>query len=62
MAPDELRRVRERLGWTQADLADALGVHRVTVAKWEAGDRSIPEPVARLAARILKEERQKKKR
>jgi transcriptional regulator with XRE-family HTH domain len=62
MEPEELRRLRERLGWTQGALADALGVHRVTVAKWEAGDRGIPEPVARLAERILKEERQKKRK
>jgi hypothetical protein len=35
-------------------------VHRVTVAKWEAGDRGIPEPVARLLLRIRDDKKRKK--
>jgi transcriptional regulator with XRE-family HTH domain len=58
--PDELQRIREALGMTQAELADELGVHRVTVARWETGDRTIPEPVARLILRI-RDERKKRK-
>ncbi len=57
----ELKRIREELGMTQAQLADEVGVHRVTVAKWEAGDRGIPEPVARLIGRIRAEKRKQKK-
>lgn len=60
--PAELKRIREGLELTQAALADELGVHRVTIAKWEAGDRGIPEPVARLVKRIQAERQQPKKR
>ena len=59
--PAELQRIREALGLTQAQLAEEIGVHRVTVAKWEAGDRAIPEPVARLVQRI-RDERKRRKR
>jgi DNA-binding transcriptional regulator YiaG len=59
--PTELRSIREKLGLTQTQLAEEIGVHRVTVAKWEAGDRSIPEPVARLVQRIRDERRRKKR-
>jgi DNA-binding transcriptional regulator YiaG len=52
--------MREELGLTQGQLAEEIGVHRVTVAKWEAGDRGIPEPVARLLQRIRAEKKRKK--
>jgi len=58
--PEELKRIRETLGLTQEEFADEIGVHRVTVAKWEAGDRNIPEPVARLVQRIRDEKKRKK--
>jgi transcriptional regulator with XRE-family HTH domain len=45
---------------TQEQFADEVGVHRVTVAKWEAGDRGIPEPVARLIQRIRNDKERKK--
>ena len=43
-----------RLNWqlTQGALAGLLGVHRVTIAKWEAGDRGIP-PFLHLALKAL---------
>jgi len=58
--PQELKRIREGLGLTQEQLAEEIGVHRVTIAKWEAGDRGIPEPVARLLLRIQTEKKRKK--
>jgi transcriptional regulator with XRE-family HTH domain len=61
MKPDELKRIRTRLGFTQDQLADEIGVHRVTVAKWEAGSRGIPEPVARLVQRIQAERRPRRR-
>lgn len=60
--PAEFAKIREVLGLTQAELADEIGVHRVTVARWESGDREIPEPVARLVIRIRDERQGKKKR
>ena len=53
--PDELKRVRARLGLTQTQLADRLGVTQNTVARWEMGDRRITEPMGRLIERIAKE-------
>ncbi|MDO8474593.1 MAG: helix-turn-helix domain-containing protein [Candidatus Rokubacteria bacterium] len=57
--PPELRRIRAEMGLTQTELAEALGVHRVTVARWETGERGIPEPVARLLQRIRSEKKRK---
>src|SRR6267143_454162 len=57
---DELKRLRKRMGMTQAELAAALGVWQVTVGRWETGTRSISEPTARLIERIAKEVKAKK--
>lgn len=45
MNPLALRARREGLGLNQPDLADALGVNPVTLAKWESGTRPIPEGI-----------------
>lgn len=42
MKPIDLKRVREQLGLTQQQLADALHTTRVSVARYEAGMRRIP--------------------
>lgn len=36
-----LKRLRKRLGWTQARLAAEMGVHRMTIQKWESGQRTM---------------------
>jgi transcriptional regulator with XRE-family HTH domain len=36
-----LRKVRERLGWDRTELADKLGVHPGSIARWETGG-SVP--------------------
>jgi transcriptional regulator with XRE-family HTH domain len=41
MKEAELRRARKRLGMTQADLADALGMQRNSVARMENGRQAI---------------------
>jgi transcriptional regulator with XRE-family HTH domain len=51
MEPDEITRRRTALGLTQQQLADAVGVHRITVVRWEAG-RAVP---LGLALRLLGE-------
>lgn len=35
----DVRRLREKLGLTQVQLADALGVDQGTVSKWENGGK-----------------------
>ena len=42
MRPADLKRIREQLGLTQQQLADALRTTRVSVARYEAGMRRIP--------------------
>jgi len=48
MTGAEVRRVRQRLGLTQVQLAAKLGVTENTLARWERGSVGIGEPVARL--------------
>lgn len=61
MDPSTLKSIRDRLGMTQADLAEALSVSRVTVARWEIGTHRIPESVA-LAVQHLKPKKGRKRR
>ena len=42
MKPTDLKGIREQLGLTQQQLADALQTTRVSVARYEAGMRRIP--------------------
>lgn len=37
MTPDQVKRIRQELGLTQAQLAQLMGVHALTVSKWERG-------------------------
>jgi transcriptional regulator with XRE-family HTH domain len=43
MTPSELRAIRERLGMTRADVCRALSLTDTAAAKWERGERPIPE-------------------
>jgi DNA-binding transcriptional regulator YiaG len=52
MNGQELKAWRQKWRLTQEALAGLLGVHRVTVAKWETGDRGIP-PLLHLALEAL---------
>jgi len=42
MTPEQLKQWREKHGYSQKKLADALGVFRETVVRWETGVRGIP--------------------
>lgn len=44
----EVRAIRKRLGISQRELGERLGVAQNTVARWERGEASITEPIARL--------------
>jgi DNA-binding transcriptional regulator YiaG len=51
MTPDEVRHARKVLGLSQSKFAALLGVHLVTVKKWETGAqglRSTSEQLIRL--------------
>jgi len=58
MNAEEIKSMRKTLELTQDRLADRLGVHRITVVRWERGDTS-PSGLAlkaleRLAKRATK--------
>jgi DNA-binding transcriptional regulator YiaG len=55
VTPQGLTQIREALGLTREQFAEAIGTTRVIVWRWENGERTIPEPAARLAERLLKE-------
>ena len=57
MTRDELQALRAKLGLTQPELAEKVGVARNTINRWEMGIRSIPEPVVRLLDYLTKEVR-----
>lgn len=43
MTGKQLRRKRNQMSMTQAELAKLLGVARNTVARWERGEMSVPK-------------------
>lgn len=50
-----IRTTRETMGWTQDDLAEAAGVSRPTINRYEQGKTHVPEPpTARSIFRALK--------
>jgi len=54
MQAAEVRRLRKRLGLTQARFGRLLGVHRVTVARWESGTTEVQAPMAKLIRLVVK--------
>lgn len=49
------------LMWTQAQLAETVGVSGNTIARWERDEMTISEPAARLILRIHAEQKPKPK-
>jgi transcriptional regulator with XRE-family HTH domain len=48
MTGAQVRALRKKMGWSQADLAKAVGVARNSVARWERNELGIRESAARL--------------
>ena len=55
MTCKQIRAIRDRLGLTQTELAERVGVARNTVTRWESGTLGIKESAARLL-RMLAEQ------
>ena len=64
MTPAQCRTIRTRLGLTQAELGQLVGVTRTSVSRWEMenGRYPIPAPVSKLLryylADVMEQERQ----
>jgi transcriptional regulator with XRE-family HTH domain len=52
MTPKELKQWRLQNAYSQNDLAGALGIIKLTVSRWERGDREVP-PYLHLALKSL---------
>lgn len=52
MTPEQLKSIRERLGLTQAQLAQRMGVERNTINRWEMGLNRIPRMAQLLLAQL----------
>ncbi len=48
-----VRKLRERLGLTQAQLAEKLGVNQTTIHRWEMGTRQLRGPAIKLLAELV---------
>ena len=55
MTPNAVRRLRQKLGLTQSKFAALLGIHKITVAKWEAGMKGMSATTERLL-RVIAEQ------
>jgi len=56
----ELRSIRKRLGWTQAQMAAAIRVTANTVARRERDERAISESTALLVEKTCADQRKKR--
>jgi len=62
MTGKQLRVIRKRLRWTQAQIAEAVGVTSNTVARWERDEVGISEPIARLIQTVIAKGKKKAKK
>lgn len=60
MSAHEIKTVRESLGMTQTEFADALGVQQTAVSHWENGARR-PSGSAEILIEMLKKQARPKK-
>lgn len=60
MKGKELREIRDKLGWTQVQMATALKVAPNTVARWERDERTIRESMAKFIETVYANERKRR--
>ena len=53
MTPSDLKKLRVKLGISQAKLAALIGTTSTTVYRWETGRSPISEPIAKLIAMLM---------
>lgn len=59
MTGAQLKKQREQIGLSQSELANALGVNKMTVSRWER-EVQAPPPYVELALAELKRQAKKK--
>lgn len=55
MSATEVKKIRQKLGLTQEELAERLGVTQTAVSYWEDGKRRPRGPAVKLLASFLEE-------
>lgn len=56
MTPNQFKKARKKLGLSQAQMAEALGLKTArAIRHYEAGDRQISGPIALLVGVLLKD-------
>ena len=49
----ELKGIRQYLGWSQVRFAERVGVHPVSLTRWETGAKPVPQTVMGIFAQPL---------
>jgi len=62
MTNKRLRTARRHLGWTQREMAAALGVTVRTLSRWECGGARVHATAARFVAHLVAEHNPRSKR
>jgi DNA-binding transcriptional regulator YiaG len=62
MSAAEIKRCRKALGLKQTELAERLGVHVITVSRWERGTTPISHATGELLKLWVKQMRQQRER
>lgn len=52
MTAKKLRALRSKLGLSQSEFAELLGVNQSTIARWEREERRIGGPASKLLAQL----------
>ena len=60
--PNQIKSLRLRLGMRQIDLAQTLGVHVLTVSRWERGAVQPPAPMVKLLKMVAAQQSAKGKK
>jgi len=60
MKGKDLRAIRDKLGWTQAQFSSALEVTPTTYARWERDERAIAKSMAKFIQMIYAEAKKKR--
>jgi DNA-binding transcriptional regulator YiaG len=51
----DLKQLRRRMGLTQGQLGELIGVHLVSISRWETGAVPIPKAIALLMRLLVKD-------